>query len=76
MKITQSKLKEIIRETILGEQDTGTRLSPELPAIDDRILQQLKDLHEAWRPETDEGRQYKDDLGKLIGGIEPTWHAE
>ena len=68
MKITKSKLKQIIKEE-LGEAEGGA----DYPEIDDRIVQQLKDLHEAWIPETEEGQQYKAELGNLIAEIEPTW---
>jgi len=68
MKITKSKLKQIIKEE-LSEAEGGA----DYPEIDDRIVQQLKDLHEAWRPETEEGQQYKGELGNLISEIEPTW---
>ena len=68
MKITKSKLKQIIKEE-LSEAEGGA----DYPEIDDRIVQQLKDLHEAWRPETEEGQQYKAELGNLISEIEPTW---
>jgi len=29
----------------------------------------FKDLYDAWKPETDEGRLYKDQLGKAISGL-------
>ena len=60
MKITKSKLKQIIQEELLGEQ-TG---SP---------LQRMKDLYDEWKPSSEEGTKYKLDLGNLIADFDPQW---
>ena len=60
MKITKSKLKQIIKEELLDEQSR----SP---------LQRMKDLYDEWKPSSEEGVRYKLDLGNLIADLDPRW---
>ena len=55
MKITKSKLKQIIKEElqkVLSEES-------DLPG-------QVKKLYDQWKPKTSEGELYKQQLGKLL----------
>jgi hypothetical protein len=52
MKLTKSQLKQIIKEELLKEE-----LNP---------IEGMQSLYNSWQPETDEGMEYKADLGKVI----------
>jgi hypothetical protein len=60
MKLTKQQLKQIIKEE-LQEQLNGGAGDQYANLID-----RLQDMYELWQPQTDEGIQYKDDLGDLI----------
>ena len=62
MKLTKSKLRQIIKEEY-EETLTGT---DELPETGGDLLGELKGLLEDWVPETPEGSQYKDDLADVV----------
>jgi len=80
MKITQQKLKEIIKEElnelgrtypqmVIGEPSgSGSRQIAGTPKA--YILDAFQDLYEAWQPQTPEGEQYKEELGVLIEKME------
>ena len=56
MKLTESQLKQIIKEELQEQADHANCVSTD----------QLQDMYEAWQPQTDEGIQYKEDLVKLL----------
>jgi hypothetical protein len=52
MKLTKSKLQQIIKEELGGGLE--------------RAIREMNDLHDEWKPTSDEGRKYKSDLNNLI----------
>jgi len=62
MKLTKSKLKQIIREAY-EETLTG---ADDMPETGGDLLEELKDLLDDWEPETDEGIRYKSDLAEVV----------
>ena len=79
MKITQNKLRHLIREAIgqsllESHDDYHFGFGPEEryevtgeESSDEDLSDQVRDLYVAWTPQTPEGVRYKVQLGELIG---------
>jgi|7_EtaG_2_1085326.scaffolds.fasta_scaffold45873_3 hypothetical protein len=57
MKITKEKLREIILEELEGAEE---------PHDESCLCHKLAELIEAWDPQTDEGKQYEEDLEEVL----------
>jgi len=60
MKLTKSQLKQLIKEQMQEQLNGGAGDQYE------NLIYKLQDMYDDWQPQTDEGMQYKDDLGDLI----------
>ena len=85
MKITKSKLKQIIKEeleeisrtpqTQYGEP-SGSGSRQATGTVKAFILDAFQELYETWSPQTDEGVAYQEELGALIEKIESIAHLD
>jgi len=65
MKLTKSRLKQLIKEELSVIREPWDE-PDELPETEGDLLEELKKLLDDWRPDTDEGIQYKNDLAEVV----------
>ena len=66
MKLTKSKLKQIIKEEIYEAERIEVPAESPLSDEQETIVARFEDLHDDWQPMSAEGSQYMQELSDLI----------